>query len=256
VTETLVQAHQNANNLLFQSFYKNVWRKLIPPGLTEAEADFIEDVADLRTQSHVLDIMCGYGRHAIALAKKGIRVTAIDNLPDYINEINNVAQQERLPLESKLEDVATTSFDGPYDAVICMGNCFSSFDYPRAINVLANITKSLKKGGVFIINSWMIAEIAIKHFEAKTWLYVDEYKYLLDNRFLFQPTRIETDHIVIHENGETQILKGVDYIFTFAELETMLANAGLKMMDVYSTPRKKKYSFGDNRAYILAKKVV
>jgi hypothetical protein len=34
----------------------------------------------------------------------------------------------------------------------------------------------------------------------------------------------------------------------------MLNNAGFKMTDVYSTPRKRKYSFGDSRAYIVAVK--
>lgn len=253
--ETPTKAHQNTNSLLFESLYKNVWRKLIPPGLSEAEADFIIDVAGLDNQSEVLDIMCGYGRHALALARKGISVTAMDNLPDYIAEIERISREEQLPVKSRLEDVGNTVFGGPYDAVVCMGNCFSSFDQVRATKVLANISGSLKTGGAFIINSWMIAEIAIKHFEAKTWVEVDEYKYLLDNRFLFHPTRIETDHIVINNAGEMQVLKGVDYIFTFAELESMMADAGLKMMEVYTTPKKRKYVFGDNRAYIVAEKI-
>jgi hypothetical protein len=135
-----------------------------------------------------------------------------------------------------------------------MGNYFSTFDYATAISVLKNIASCLRQDGVFIINSWMIGEIAIKHFQEKTWLYVDEYKYLLDNKYLFHPTRIETDHIVINDQGETQTLKGVDYIFSFSELESMLNNAGFIMTDVYSTPRKRKYSFGDSRAYIVAVK--
>lgn len=252
--DVTAQPHQNTNNILFQSFYKNVWRKLIPAGLTEAETDFIENVAGLNQQSHVLDIMCGYGRHALALGRKGVKVTAIDNLADYIDEINSVAQAEDLPIEGKIEDVALATFNGSFDAVVCMGNCFSVFDYARAVKVLANVSKSLKTNGSFIINSWMIAEIAIKHFEAKTWLYVDEYKYLLDNRFLFHPTRIETDHIVIKDDGEVQTLKGIDYIFSFAELEQMMAEAGLTVSEVYATPRKRKYNFGDTACYIVAKK--
>ena len=31
-------------------------------------------------------------------------------------------------------------------------------------------------------------------------------------------------------------------------------NAGFEMRDVYSTPRKRKYNFGDGRAYIVAVK--
>lgn len=249
-----LQTHENLNSVLFQSFYKDVWRKLIPPGLTEAEADFIADVATLSSDSQVLDIMCGYGRHSIALAKKGIRVTAVDNLEDYIQEINQVAKRDNLPIDAHIADVGFEKFKEIYDAVICMGNCFSSFDRPRALNVLQNLSESVKPGGVFIINSWMIAEIAIKHFEAKTWLNVDEFKYLLDNQYLFSPTRIETDHILVRDDNQVQVLKGVDYIFTFAELETMLNQCGFAMPAVYSTPRKKKYIFGDNKAYIVAVK--
>ena len=49
--------------------------------------------------------MCGYGRHAIALAKKGIYVTAVDNLDDYINEINKTAKNENLPVKAIKADV-------------------------------------------------------------------------------------------------------------------------------------------------------
>ena len=49
-------------------------------------------------------------------------------------------------------------------------------------------------------------------------------------------------------------LKGIDYIFSFAEVEAMLNKTGFKMDEVYSTPRKRKYKFGDSRAYIVATK--
>ena len=252
--EEKVQLHENSNKVLFQSFYKDVWRKLIPSGLTEAEADFIEDVAKLNGSSKVLDLMCGYGRHSIALAKRGHQITAVDNLPDYIDEIKNIADKETLPITAFTEDVAEMKLYESFDAALCMGNSFATFDHPRALKLLTNVAKAIKPGGALIINSWMIAEIAIKFFEAKTWVEVGEYKYLLDNRYLFHPTRIETDHVVIREDGQIQTLKGIDYIFTFAELEAMLNKAGFVLHEVYATPRKKKYNFGDNKAYIVAVK--
>ena len=54
-----LELHENSNKVLFQSFYKEVWRKLIPQGLTEAEADFIEDIAKLSPSSSGLDLMWG-----------------------------------------------------------------------------------------------------------------------------------------------------------------------------------------------------
>ena len=55
----------NINNVFFKGAYKEAWRHLIPQGLTEAETDFIIDIASLSGQSKVLDLMCGYGRHAL-----------------------------------------------------------------------------------------------------------------------------------------------------------------------------------------------
>lgn len=254
MTET-PQVHQNANGALFQSHYKEVWRKLIPAGLTEAETDFIEQVAHLSSGDSVLDIMCGYGRHTLELAKRGYKVTAIDTLADYVEEIAKKAKDESLSVTAVKKDVSEDSYPGKFNAVVCMGNSFGGFDYSGAMQVLRSVASCLDSGGIFIINSWMIAEIAIKHFESKTWLYVDDYKYLLDNKYLFQPTRIETDHILITPSGTTEVLKGVDYIFSFAELEEMLNEAGFKLKEVYATPRKKKFTFGDNKAYIVAEKV-
>jgi SAM-dependent methyltransferase len=198
--------------------------------------------------------MCGYGRHALALARNGYKVTAIDSLPDYIEEIKTVSAQEKLAIISKVGDITTVALDGPFDAAICMGNCFSVLSKIQAKTVLSKLFNSLNPGGVFIINSWMIGEIAIKYFEARTWLYVDQYKYLLENRYLLNPTRVETDHILIKDSGEIETLKAVDYILTFAELSDLLNESGFDLTEVYSTPRQKKYQFGDKQAYVVARK--
>ena len=69
----------NINNVFFNGIYKDVWKKINPPGLTEAEVDFIIETADLNPGNSVLDLMSGYGRHSLGLAKKGLVLTAIDN---------------------------------------------------------------------------------------------------------------------------------------------------------------------------------
>ncbi len=58
-------AAQNINTVFFDGLYKDVWRKIIPEGLTAAEVDFLMEMGRLEKESKVLDIMCGYGRHAI-----------------------------------------------------------------------------------------------------------------------------------------------------------------------------------------------
>lgn len=250
-----LQSTNNINSDFFKGIYKDVWRKEIPKGLTEAETDFIEDVASLKTNDAVLDIMCGFGRNAIELAKRGYNVTAIDNSKEYIEEIKLIAEKENLPVDAIQKDVSEADFQGKYKAVICMGNSFAFFNAETASSILHKISGCLNLGGKIIINTWMIAEIAIRHFQEKSWHYVDDYKFITENKFLFHPTRIETNYTILASSGEMEIIKGIDYILSFSELELMLRSAGLQLEEIYSTPRKKKYNFGDGRAYIVASRL-
>ncbi len=244
----------NINDTFFEGVYQDVWKKLIPPGLSEVECDFIKDIGGLNSNDTILDIMCGYGRHALELARRGFAVTAVDNSITYINEINLVAQREHLTIEALAAGALDVAFSQNYQAVICMGNSFAFFKKDDAVSLLKKLANCLAPDGVLIINSWMIAEIAIKHFREKEWYEVDGYKYLLDYKFHFQPSRIESEHTIIAKNNSIEVIHGVDYIFTLAEMEAMFQEAGLTTKGLYGTPKKRPFKMGDNRIYIVAGK--
>lgn len=246
----------NLNNTFFEGSYKHAWKGISPQGLTQAEVDFILEIAELKRDDKVLDIMCGYGRHALELARRKIQVTAIDNLQDYIDEIKITAEKENLSIHAFPADILHAKLEDVYDAAICMGNSFAFFNREDAIAILKNISNHLKPGGVFIINSWMIAEIAIKHFREKDWHYAGEYKCLLDYKFCFHPSRIESEQTIIAPDGTIETAKGIDYIFTLDQLEEMFNEAGLKTKELYSTPRKRRFSLGDGHIYIVVEKAV
>jgi SAM-dependent methyltransferase len=246
----------NINNSFFNSVYKDVWKKLIPNGLTEAEVDFIMETAGLQPGDKVLDIMCGYGRHSIELGKRGIDVTSIDNLNEYIEEIKANAHEQNLPVRGIKAGILEVELKENYDAIICMGNSFSFFNKEETSQILKKLSLSLKPGGILIINSWMIAEIALKHFKEKDWFQVEEYKYLLDYKFHFQPNRIESEQTIVSADGTVDVLKGIDYIFSLDELESMFLDAGLSTKELYSTPRKRRFVLGDGRIYIVVEKTI
>jgi SAM-dependent methyltransferase len=144
--------------------------------------------------------------------------------------------------------------DEVFDTVICMGNSFAFFNREEAVKILKNISLHLKKDGVLIINSWMIAEIAIRHFKQHDWFQVGEYKYLLDYQWRFDPGRIESEHTLLRNDGAVEVIRGVDYVFTLDDLEQMFREAGLTTIGLYSTPRKKKFTMGDGKIYVVAGK--
>jgi cyclopropane fatty-acyl-phospholipid synthase-like methyltransferase len=244
----------NINNDFFDGYYKEIWRSLIPAELTVKEVDFMLTHFNLQEGSKVLDLMCGYGRHAVSLARKGISVTAIDNLEDYIREICETVDKEQLPLKAIRQDVLEYKMEEDFDLAICMGNSLNFFDEHDTLKLLHNISSHLVKGGHLLINSWSINEIVAKNFKEKSWSQIGDHKFLTDSKFFFQPTRIETESMIIFQDGKTEKKTGIDYIFSINELDRMLKETGLQLTEVYSIPGKKKFTLGEPRAYLVAEK--
>ena len=72
---------------------------------------------------------------SLELANRGINVTAVDNLPDYINEIKEKAATKSLPVESICTDVLEMQIDQEFDAVICMGNSLQFFNEEDSMRI-------------------------------------------------------------------------------------------------------------------------
>ena len=244
----------NINNTFFQGYYKEVWRHVFPEKTTQVETEFIIEAAGLTEGSHVLDLMCGYGRHSIELGKKGVNVVAIDNLRDYVEEINLEVGKTGLPVNAICVDVLDLRMEQKFDAVICMGNSLQFFNETDISLLLLSTAKHLKSGGKFIINSWSIAEIVFKNFKEKSWGKIGDLMLLTDCKLLLQPTRIETNTIIITETGEREEKPAIDYIYTLSELERLFNKAGLQFKNIYSVPGKKQFTIGDPRVYLVAEK--
>ena len=246
----------NINDTYFDGAYKEIWRTLIPDELTVKETDFMLPYFNLNESSKVLDLMCGYGRHALALARRDIAVTAVDNLTDYIHEIKSIAEKENLPVQAIQSDALDFTTKEKFDLAMIMGNSINFFNAEDTVKLLTSISSFLKPGGHLLINSWSIAEIAVKNWKEKSWSQIGDWKFLTENRFLFHPTRMETESTIINKDGVTEVKTGVDYIFSLNEMEAMLNKAGFGLKEVYSIPGRKKFSIGEPRAYLVAEKIV
>ena len=137
-----------------------------------------------------------------------------------------------------------------------MGNSLQFFNEEDTIRLLSNLSDHLKPGGKLFINSWSIAEIAIKNFRDKSWNRFGELLFLTDNKLLFHPTRIEISSIIIADSGDREEKSAIDFIYSISELETLLNKTGFELQEIYSIPGKKQFTVGEPRAYIVAAKIV
>jgi 2-polyprenyl-3-methyl-5-hydroxy-6-metoxy-1,4-benzoquinol methylase len=245
---------ENINNSFFDGYYKEIWRHIFPEKTTVAEVDFIINDAQLKSGSYVLDLMCGYGRHSLELAKRGISVTAVDNLPSYIEEINHKASEGNLPVECICTDVLEMKIEKEYDAVICMGNSLQFFNAEDLQKLIENISAHLKPGGRFYINTWTIAEIALQNIKENVSSRIGDMTLQSECSVLFHPTRITVKSTIINDKGDREVKTGIDYIYSIAEMEVLLKKAGLQLKEIYSIPGRKPFTVGEPRAYIVAEK--
>jgi len=151
--------------------------------------------------------------------------------------------------------VVGTIVDQEYDAVICMGNSLQFFNEEDVIRLLSNISEHLKAKGKLFINTWSIAEIAMNSFKEKSWSKIGELLFLTESKFLFHPTRIETNSIIITDTGEKEEKTGIDFIYSISELESIFNKTGFQLKEIYSIPGKKRFTVGEPRAYIVAEKI-
>jgi SAM-dependent methyltransferase len=128
---------------------------------TRHEVEFLADALGLAPGMRVLDVGCGPGRHAIALAERGIHVHGIDISQRFI-DLAGASAPEHATFERL--DARAMEFDAEFDAVVCL--CQGGFGLMTAeghdATVLAGIARALRLGGRLALSAFS-AYFVVKH---------------------------------------------------------------------------------------------
>ena len=130
-------------------FFDNQFQRQIRDG--ERALNPFERVALPHLRGRVLDFGCGVGNLALAAARRGCSVLALDASEVAVEHLQRVAGQAALPLEARQADLRSYELAEDFDAVAAIG-LLMFFDCATARRQLAHLQSHVRAGGVAVVN--------------------------------------------------------------------------------------------------------
>ena len=141
------------NNNFYKSWFDTPYYHILYKNRDYKEAEmFTKELMEfikLPSNSKILDLACGEGRHSINLNKMGYDVTGVDLS---VKNIKNASKYESENLKFKIHDMRKP-FGQKFDLVVNLFTSFGYFDdFKDNLKTLDSIKSSLKKNGLAVID--------------------------------------------------------------------------------------------------------
>jgi len=118
----------------------------------EPYPELIEFMSEYPKKGKVLDLGCGQGRDAIALARLGYSVTGIDNSKVGIDQMNEIGEIENLNLDGQVGDIYSFDRFDEFDIVLLDSMFhFAKKDKEKEIGLIKRIVSDIGNGSIVIV---------------------------------------------------------------------------------------------------------
>ena len=118
----------------------------------EPYPELIEFMSDYPKKGKVLDLGCGQGRDAIALARLGYSVTGIDNSKVGIDQMNKIGEIENLELNGQVGDIYSFDRFAEFDIVLLDSMFhFAKKDKEKEIGLIQKIVSDIRNGSLLVV---------------------------------------------------------------------------------------------------------
>jgi ubiquinone/menaquinone biosynthesis C-methylase UbiE len=201
----------------------------------EEEADTIAGVVGVKMGEALLDIACGYGRHAVVLAgKHGQVVTGIDISHGLIAAAKNNAAEKGLKIHYETKHAADIAWKNSFDTAIIVNNSFSLIAPEQAQTVLEKTYRALKTGGRLFL------DIDNKPFNCRYGEYAARWHHwplglTLQEVYFHKDISVETNRDISLVKASDRIHEFIIFkrIYAEDEIKEMLTKSGFKVTQTY-----------------------
>jgi ubiquinone/menaquinone biosynthesis C-methylase UbiE len=202
---------------------------------TGEEVDELIGLLNIRPKMRVLDVCSGNGRHAIALALRGCKMTGIDSGPGPVNLARETSRNLGLAVDYRQVDALSISFEDAYDAAYLTCAGLSDFSPSSAKDLMTRVGRALVPGGMFVAE--FLDEASVKPSDVRTWrfvapdasLFVDGAHLQLDERLYDSDAKAEVIRsYIVPTSGKMRQFARCRQYYKEDEIKALLAGASLQ----------------------------
>jgi ubiquinone/menaquinone biosynthesis C-methylase UbiE len=216
---------QETWDAFFSDFYLRVHASAEPRDEARLQAVAAAGLARCPEGGALLDVACGFGRHAVPLAAAGYAVTGVDRSRSLLEEARRRAGGPS-PVFVEADYRELPFADGSFDAAL---NLYTSLGYlgdEEDTRVLGEIARVLRPGGRLVVET-MHRDLLVRDFTETEWSLLGAGRLLLEQR-TFDPASgvTQTTQTLIDKDGARDSRTFEARVYTATELVHMLRAAG------------------------------
>jgi SAM-dependent methyltransferase len=236
------------------------WRESFPFVFSEKLFSIAEETVEKALKlarplgTSVLDLCCGPGRCSIALASRGFEVTGVDRTKYLLDKARMTARAAKVNVEWIQKDMRNFVRAGAFDLILSMFTSFGYFDNrDDDLHVLANAYRSLKPGGVLLIDAMGKEQIARVLVPALSYMLSDGSMLIEIHKIVDDWTRIQNDCIIIKKNKAVRFTFRIN-LYSGLELRERLEAAGFTAVKLFGSLEGRAYGSDAERLVAVARK--
>jgi SAM-dependent methyltransferase len=240
----------NLESVFSPEEYLYFYSDVLTPKRLEAEINFLKKFTDLAHPKYILDLACGFGRHANALAKLGHTVTGIDYSEGFLKIAREDASKIGVKVNYIHADMRNINYQAVYDRVYCLFTAIGYFSDEENEELFSRIFHALKPGGIFCFDSHNRDNF---HSYFKPQMKVEKSGNFMSDEISFDPAsgRSRTKRTTLFNNLE----KTTEFeirLYSPTELKKILTNIGYSNLHFYDNWKGNPISPEGKRMIITA----
>lgn len=222
----------------------------LTPQATQAEAEFVMEAMQLAQGAQVLDVGCGYGRHAMELAARGLHVVGLDLSTPLLVRGGEEAHRRGLTINFIRGDMRELDFENQFDATYSLFSTFGYFDDETNKKTLQNIARGLKPGGKLLIEI-LNRDYIIADLPTRVWWEGDGCVVLEEVELNYFSSRIQVNRSVVFDDGRQLEQEISVRAYSLHEVGKLMHAAGFRVLEVSGGYQTRGRFFGNQSRHII-----